>query len=177
MKVNLINEGAKYGLICGLTAVLIMFGSWAAGITTFTTVSFYTAFVPYMIVIILIGGFQIRKQNEGYLSFAEGLKFSFMAYVVAALLIAVSTYVLYNILDKELTAKSGQIALEKTRGMMEKFGASEDDIEKTMKTSEGSMQETGFKKIFLGTGVGLIWDFCKALLISLVLKKEQKFVD
>lgn len=177
MKVNLINEGAKYGLICGLTAVLIMFGSWAAGITTFTTVSFYTTFVPYMIVIIILGGFQIRKQNEGFMSFAESLKFSFMAYVVAALLIAVSTYVLYNILDKELTVKSGQIALEKTRAMMEKFGASEEDIEKAMKKSEGSMKETGIGKIFLGTGLGLIWDFCKAMLISLVLKKEQKFED
>ena len=77
MKVNIINEGAKYGLICGLTAVLIMFGSWAAGLSTFTTVQFYTAFTPYMLVIILLGGFQLRKQNEGYLSFAESLKFKF----------------------------------------------------------------------------------------------------
>ena len=177
MKINLINEGAKYGLICGLTAVLIMFGSWTAGITTFTAVQFYTTFVPYMIVIILLGGFQIRKQNEGFMSFAESLKFSFMAYVVAALLIAVSTYILYNVLDKELTVKSGQIALEKTRSMMEKFGASEEEIEKALKNSEGSMKETGLGKIFLGTGLGLIWDFCKAMLISLVLKKDQKFED
>ena len=177
MKINLINEGAKYGLICGLTAVLIMFGSWTAGITTFTTVQFYSTFVPYMIVIILLGGFQIRKQNEGFMSFAESLKFSFMAYVVAALMIAVSTYVLYNVLDKELTVKSGQIALEKTRSFMEKFGKSEEEIEKALKNSEGSMKETGLGKIFLGTGLGLIWDFCKAMLISLVLKKEQKFED
>ena len=29
MKANLINEGAKYGVICGLSAVLLMYGSWA----------------------------------------------------------------------------------------------------------------------------------------------------
>ncbi len=177
MKVNIINEGAKYGLICGLIAVLIMFGGWAAGLNTFTTIQFYSAFTPYMLVIILLGGFQLRKQNEGFLSFAESLKFSFMAYVVAAVLVAVATYILYNVLDKELTAKSAQVALEKTRTMMEKFGAKEEDIEKAIKNSEASMKETGIGKILLGTGIGLIWDFCKAMLISLVIRKEQKFED
>jgi hypothetical protein len=177
MKINIINEGTKYGLICGLTAVLVMFGSWAAGLNIFTAVQFYSAFIPYMIIIIFLGGFQLRKQNEGFLSFAESLKFSFMAYVVAAVIIAVATYLLYNIIDKELTVKSGQIALEKTRVFMEKMGAKEEDIEKTMKSSAESMQETGIGKILLGTGLGLIWDFCKAMLMSLVIRKERKFED
>jgi hypothetical protein len=60
---------------------------------------------------------------------------------------------------------------------MEKMGSNEDDIEKAMKNSAESMQETGFKKIFLGTGLGLIWDFVKAMLLSLVVKKELKFED
>ena len=177
MKVNIINEGAKFGLICGLFAILLMFGSWTAGITIFTTVQFYSAFAPYMIGILLFGGFQLRKQNGGYLSFAEALKFNFLAYVVAAVLIAVSIYILYNILDKDLTQKSAQIAMEKTRQLMEKMGSSDEDIEKAMKNSAVSMQETGFKKIFLGTGLGLIWDFVKAMLLSLVVKKELKFED
>lgn len=177
MKINIINEGLKYGIICGLIAILVMFGSWAAGINTFTTIQFYSAFIPYMIAIILLGGFQLRKQNEGFLSFAESLKFSFLAYVIAAILVAIATYILYNIIDKELTVKSGQIALEKSRALMEKMGAKEDDIEKTMKSSAESMQETGIGKILLGTGLGLIWDFCKAMLISLVIRKEKKFED
>ena len=177
MKVNIINEGAKFGLICGLTAVLIMFGSWTAGITIFTTVQFYGTFVPYMIAILVIGGLQLRKQNGGFLSFAEALKFNFLAYVVAALIIAVATYVLYNLIDKELTEKSAQIALEKTRALMEKMGSSEEDIEKAMKSSGESMKETGIGKIMLGTGLGLIWDFVKSMLLSVVLKKEEKFQD
>jgi hypothetical protein len=177
MKVNIVNEGLKYGLICGLTAVLIMFGSWTTGIKTFTAVQFYSAFTPYMIVIILLGGFHLRKQNGGFLSFAESLKFGFLSYVIAAVLVAISTYLLYNIIDTELTTKSAQVALEKTRELMEKMGSKEDDIEKAMASSAESMKDTGFKKIFLGTGLGLIWDFCKAMLIALVIKKEVKFED
>jgi hypothetical protein len=37
------------------------------------------------------------------------------------------------------------------------------------------MKDTGFKKIILGTGTFLIWDFVKALLLSVALKKEAKF--
>lgn len=177
MKANLINEGVKYGVICGLTAVLFMYGSWAIDINTFTNVMFTVNFVPYMIAILLIGGFAVRKQNGGFLTFQEGLKFNFLSYAIAAVIIALATYVLYNIIDETLTEKSAQIGLEKTRAMMEKFGASEEDIEKTMANSAESMKKTGFKEILMGTGLGLIWDFVKSLLLTLVIRKEEKFED
>ncbi len=178
MKVNVINEGLKYGSICGLIAVLLMYGSWAAGLTTFVAVQFYSNFIPFMIPIIIIGGFQVRKQNDGILPFSQALKFSFFSYVVVAIILAVATYVLYNLIDKDLTMKSLQVALEKTRGMMEKFGASEEDIEKALKKAqEDGAQGTGMGKILLGTGLFLIWDFCKSLLISLVIRKEEKFAE
>jgi hypothetical protein len=83
--------------------------------------------------------------------------------------------VLYNFIDATLTQQSAEIALAKSREFMEKMGASEEDIEKAMKNSAESMKETGFKQIILGTGIGLIWDFVKALLLSVALKKEAKF--
>lgn len=177
MKPNLINEGLKYGSICGLIAVLIMYGSWAAGLNTFVAVQFWSSWIPYMIVILIVAGLSIRKQNGGYLSFAEGLKFTFFSYVVVAVIMAIATYILYNIIDKDLTQKSMQIALEKTRVMMEKFGASEADISKAMKRTEEKSMDTGIGKILLGTGIGLIWDFIKSLLITLIIRKEEKFSD
>jgi hypothetical protein len=177
MKVNVINEGVKYGVINGLIAVLIMYGSWAAGLNTFVACQFWSNFIPYMIVILIIGGLQLRKNNGGILPYAQALKFTFLSYVVVAVIGAIATYILYNIIDKDLTAKSMQVALEKTRAMMEKFGSSEEDIAKAMKRTEESSQDTGLGKILLGTGLFLIWDFVKSLLISLIIRKEEKFGD
>lgn len=177
MKVNIVNEGVKYGIICGLLAVLIMYGGWAMGLEKFVSISFWTGFIPFMIAIVIYGGLQVRKQNDGFLPYAQALKFSFLSYVIAAIIVAIATYVLYNIIDKDLTQKSMQVAIEKIRVMMEKFGASEDDIAKAMKKAEEDSKETGIAKILLGTGLGLIWDFCKSLLISLVIRKEEKFAD
>lgn len=177
MKVNVINEGVKYGSICGLLAVLLMYGSWAMGLNTFVAVSFWSAFIPYMIIIIIIGGFQVQKQNGGLLPYAQALKFSFFSYVIVAVIIALATYILYNLIDKELTQKSMQVGMEKVRSMMEKFGSSEEEIAKAMKKTEEGSKETGIGKILLGTGGVLIWSFCISLLISLVIRKEEKFAD
>ena len=177
MKVNLVNEGLKYGLICGLSALLIMFGSWAMGIQMFADVSTWANFVPYMFNIVLAGVFNIRKQNEGFLSFAEGLKFSFVAFTLAAVIVAIGNLLLFNLIDPTLSEKTAQIGLEKTRSMMEKFGAKEEDIEKAMKNAEESMKDTGPKKILLGTGISIIGGFVEALIIAAFAKKEQKFVD
>jgi hypothetical protein len=177
MKVNVVNEGVKYGLINGLIAVLIMYGSWAAGLNTFVTCMFWSNFIPYMIVILIIGGLQLRKNNGGFLPYAQALKFTFLSYVVVAVITAIATYVLYNLIDKELTAKSTQVGMEKTRAFMEKLGSSEEDIAKAMKKAEEGSQETGLGRILLGTGLFLIWDFIKCLLISLIIRKEEKFGD
>src|SRR6478609_1380153 len=146
MKVNVVNEGIKWGCINGLIAVLIMYGSWAAGINTFVSVSFWANFCPYMIVILIIAGIQLKKQNEGLLPFSQALKFTFLSYVIVAVIGALGTYILYNLIDKDLTMKSVEAGIAKTQSMMEKFGAKEEDIEKTIK----SMREEGTK----GTGLG-----------------------
>ena len=177
MKVNVVNEGVKYGVINGLIAVLIMYGSWAAGLNTFVTCMFWSNFIPYMIVILIIAGLQLRKNNGGFLPYAQALKFTFLSYVVVAVITAIATYVLYNLIDKELTAKSTQVGMEKTRAFMEKLGSSEEDIAKAMKKAEEGSQETGLGRILLGTGLFLIWDFIKCLLISLIIRKEEKFGD
>lgn len=178
MKVNIVNEGLKWGCINGLIAVLLMYGSWAAGLNTFVSVQFWANFIPFMIVILIFSGIQLKKQNDGLLPFSQALKFTFLSYVVVALITAIATYVLYNLIDKELTQKSVQVGLEKTRAMMEKFGATEEDIDKAMKSGmEEGAKGTGIGKIFMGTGLFLIWDFVKSLLISLVIRKEEKFAD
>ncbi|MEN9685842.1 MAG: hypothetical protein RLZZ28_1628 [Bacteroidota bacterium] len=178
MKTNVVNEGLKWGSICGLIAILITYGSWAAGLSSFVTITFFSTFVPYMVAIIVFAGISLKKQNNGVLPFSQALKFSFLSYVTVAVILAIGTYVLYNLIDPELTLKSVQASAEKTRSMMEKFGAKEEDIEKAIQSMEAEgAKGTGIGKILMGTGLGLIWDFCKSLLISLVIRKEEKFED
>jgi hypothetical protein len=177
MKPNLINEGVKYGAICGLLAILITYCSWAMGINTFMSVSLYSKFVPYMLVIILLAGFSLRKQNGGFLSFAQALKFTFLAYVIAELLFAASNYVLFNLVDTTLAGEVTTRSIEGARKFMEKMGTPEAKIEESIKEMQNKGNAMSFGKILLGMGIYLVWDFVMSLLISLVIRKEEKFSD
>jgi Protein of unknown function (DUF4199) len=166
-------EGIKVGIINGLIALTLMYGSYFMGMDLFIKQQYLNTFLPYMIVVLLITGFQLRKKNGGYLSFKQAIQFTFMSYVIAAILVAIGTYILFNLIDKDLTQKSFVLGMEKTRALMERFGASDEEIERTLERMENEKTETGFKTILLGTGLGLIWDFVKSLLITLIIRKEK----
>lgn len=166
-------EGFKIGIINGIFALILMYGSYYMGMDTFMNQQYISAFLPYMIIVLLIAGFQLRKKNGGYLSMREAIQFTFVSYIIAAVIIAIGTYILFNLIDKDLTEKTFKLGLEKSRALMERMGAPEEEIEKTIGKMGDQKAETGFKNIILGTGVGLIWDFVKSLLISLVIRKEK----
>lgn len=171
--INFVREGIKIGLINGLFALVLMYGSYFIGFDTFVNTQFITGFIPYMIIVLILYGFQLRKRNGNFLAFKEGLQYAFVSYVIAAVLIAIGTYVLYNIIDKNLTEKVFDASIEKTRNMMERMGAPEDQITKTLDDAMKGKKETNLKNIFLGTGWDLIWSFVKSLIIALIIRREK----
>lgn len=178
MKVNVVNEGVKYGIIGGLIYLLTTFGAWGLCSTSgFVSATGIINFIPYMIVILIVTGLSLRKQNDNVLTYKDALKFVFVAYVVIAVTEAIGTYILYNLVDPQLTPKVAEIGKEKALKMMEKFGSSEQSMADAAKKIDADSKETGFKKIFLGMGFSLIWYFCKSLLLALVIRKEEKFAD
>jgi hypothetical protein len=173
--VNFVREGLKMGLINGAIALLIMYGGYFMGLDTFVNVQFISRFVPYMMLILILYGFQLRKRQGGYLALKDGLQYAFMSYVISTLLIAAGTYILFNLVDKDLTVKVYDIAVEKTRRMMESLGQKSDEIEKEIsKMGTRESQQTGIKTIFLGVGIDLITGFVMSLVISLIIRKEKR---
>ena len=166
--INFVREGVKMGLINGALALLLMYGCYFAGMDAFVNEEFISKLIPYMIIILIVYGFQLRKRNGGYLAFKDGLQYSFMSYVIVALLMAIGTYILYNIIDKELTKKVYDAMMVK----MTNLGMKVEELEKMMGKRED--QQTGIKTIFLGTGFGLILDFVKSLIVTLIIRREKR---
>lgn len=166
-QINFIKEGAKIGVINGAIALLLMYGSYFAGIDAFVNEQFISKFIPYMMIILIIYGFQLRKRNGGYLAFKDALQYSFISYVIVALLMAVGTYILFNVIDKELTQRVYDVMMIK----MTNLGMKAEELEKMMGKRED--QTTSLKNIFLGTGFGLIWDFVVSLIVALIIRREK----
>lgn len=178
MKINASKEGVKYGLIGGLIYLVITYGAWVLTDTRgFVNITSIAGFIPYMIVILIVAGISLRKKNNNILTFKDALKFVFTAYVIIALIEALGNYILYNVLDHDLTARVFEIGKEKARKMMEMFGQSDEKTEEAMRKMDKDAKETSFKMVFLGLGYNLIWSFVKSLLISLIIRREEKFTD
>lgn len=170
-QINFIKEGVKIGLINGAITLLLMYGGYYAGLDSFVTVQFISRFIPYMMIILIVYGFQLRKRNGGYLVFKDALKYSFMSYVIVAVLMAIGTYILFNLIDKDLTQKAFDLSLEKMKSTFVGMGMKEEEIEKAMGGKQP--QKTDFGTIFLGTGFGLIWDFVVSLIVAIIIRREK----
>lgn len=178
MTQNLNKSAITYGVITGLIYLVLTFGAWSIGNTgTFVSITGITTFIPYVIVTLIVAGIKLRKSNNNLMSFQEALKFTFLAYVIYALIEAIGNYVLYAVIDPDLTAKVMEITIQKTMKMMEAFGASESQMEEAMAKVDAEPKFTSFKQIFLGLGLALIWNFVKSLLISLIIRREAKFEE
>jgi Protein of unknown function (DUF4199) len=170
-QINLIREGVKIGLINGAITLLLMYGGYFAGITTFVNIQFIDTFLPYMIIILIVYGFQLRKRYGGYLTFKEALQYSFMSYVIAGIMVAIGTYILYVLIDKNLTQKSFDISIQKMREFSKNMGVPEDKIDKELGSKEP--QTTTIGTIILGMGYRFILDFVKSLIIALIIRREK----
>jgi hypothetical protein len=178
MENNNIKQGLTYGIVGGLIFLVLLFGLWAVGsVENFVAVTGVTTFIPYLFIILLVAGFKLRKDNGGLYSFKEALQFTFVAYVVFALIEAVGNYTLFALVDPDMTAKVMEISITKTLQMMEKFGASEAQVEETVKRMQAEPKITSFKQVFLGLGLAIVFNFVKALILSVIIKKNEEVPD
>jgi hypothetical protein len=99
-----------------------------------------------------------------------------MSYVIVTVVVAVGTYILFNLIDKNLTQKTFDIGVEKTRNFMQGLGAKPEDIDKEVERMGGTPKDTGIKTIVFGAGQDLIWHFIKSLLITLIIRKEKPVI-
>jgi hypothetical protein len=169
--------GLKFGLIAGLIELALMYGSYYGGMDTFLSVKVVSRFIPYTLILLLLGALSLRKKRSNYLTLKEGLQFAFLAYIIAELMSAAGTYILYNMIDPELTRKSLTLGAERTRIMLEKLNTPKAEIDQEIAKIRAGNETTGLKQIVMGMGYELIFDFMKSMIIAFLMKRERKITD
>jgi len=166
-------EGFQYGVLNGILGLSLMYGSYYLGFDAFAKMQFFGRFIPYMMLILILAGLQLRKRNGGYLPFKDAIKFSFLAYVIASIIMAIGTYILFAVVDPGLTERLFQTGIEQKRQMMLAANSSKEEMAELMKEAANGPTDTNIKTIFLGLGQDLILDFVFAMLITIIIRKEK----
>jgi Protein of unknown function (DUF4199) len=170
MNITLKNAGVIMGAVAGVLSSIIMFICWKMGYEQIANYQFYEKFIPFVFILFLLAGFQLRK-NTSTFEFKQALQYSFSAYILHALIVAAATYVLYNVIDKTLTQQTLNIAVTRLQKSMQAMGATQKEINEMTKNTLESAGDTGLKRIFYGFGTGLIIDFIKSLILAAIVKK------
>lgn len=161
----------NYGLIGGMAAIALTLLYYLMNVRGFIT---YGAWFSYLALgaTMVMAGLAVRKYQDGYIEFKEGLKVTFLVWVIGTLLTTVFLYLLYNFIDPGLVDVQKEVTME----LMEKFTANMD--EETLEQINKTMEEQGFgldmKKSLLTYGFGLIFPgFIIALIVSLIIRRKN----
>jgi hypothetical protein len=166
----------RFGLIAGLFQILVTLVAYLIGIEYL--VSFTVMGISFIIVtaIVIYSGVVYRKKLGGFIDFKTAFRTIFLVSAAAGLLAMLFNLTLYNVIDPELPAKMQEAIIDKTIGMMEKFGAPDDAIDKTIEEMKEKQQDQFSATNFvLGFFYSLIWYALIAAIASAIIKKQKPF--
>lgn len=118
--------GIRYGLILGLVSVIFSF-------LQLTFIEDPETPLRWLSVIILIGGIvlthkQFKQQNQGFMSYGQGLAIGTIVSAVSGVIGGVFTYIYFTFIDPSYMAR----VMELTRSRMEEKGMPDAQIDQAM---------------------------------------------
>ncbi len=162
----------KWGVITGIAAIVytillyvmdakLMVSSWAS------------LGIVITIVLLVLGIREIKNGQEGFISLSEALFAGFFIYVIATLISSVFQYILMSVIDPNLHVLLRETVLENTVSMMQKFGASEEDINKAIEGMNQDQFDITPYRMFINflwsSAIGLIIAF----ILALIMRKKR----
>lgn len=166
------NSGVKNGLFLAIASIIFSHVCYMINPKMLLTGVAYLSFI-ITIFFMYRAAAEEKKLNEGFLSFSESLKVTFLTYTIGGLFGAIYIYLMFNVFDTSLNDVMREVSIEQAESLAELFGA-EDELESLPDQMEQQNIQMSFSMVFLNYLVSLIFPgFIFALVISAITKKEQ----
>jgi hypothetical protein len=155
-----------YSLLLYVIDSSLMVNTWAGivGIVVF-------------LVVLVLGVKEVKTGQGGYISLSEALFTAFLVFVICSFLNNAFNYVLFNWIDTNLPVLLKEKTITTTVEMMQKFGGSEEEINKILEQLD--------KDIDLASPSKMLWNFLKgsavgfviSFIIALIMKKKRPIFE
>lgn len=167
------NPVIKNGLFYALASVLISLLLWMVNkALLFNTVVGILVGLALPIIFMIMANRERRDQQEGYLSFGEGIVTSLGTYAIGSFVGIVFTWVLINYIDPSLIELQQKVTMEASEKMLEMFGGNEEMIEEMREKLEEDMINPTLGQNLFGWAVSLLFPgLLFALIVAAITKK------
>ncbi|MCS3799126.1 DUF4199 domain-containing protein [Niastella sp. OAS944] len=165
-----------YGLLFGVISIVYTVILYLGGVNAYMHPS-----NKYLGVVIAVGfafltAWQLRKQQGGYLEFADALKGIFKVMVIGILLSTIFDYVLFNYIDTAFREALRQASIDAMIYEMEKSNMPQSKIDQTLEWME-KFNSFGLAAQALAFAVRCILHFIIALIVAGIMKKKRPFFE
>ena len=164
------NIAIKYGVIGGITGIILMLILW------FVNAKFFLSYHYYLGAVVIIyfmykSAAEVKKANGGYITFGEVFKPLFITFVFGTLIFALFQFLMFNFIDTgliDLQKEMAQEAIEK----LSQYLDNEEFTEKMQEAIDEQNFDMSFFKVMSSWVFSLIWGAVISLIMSAVMKKN-----
>ena len=162
----------KYGIFLGVITVVFSASLFLIDYKLLQN-SFY-AFIPFIItvVILFVAGFELRKKNDGYLTFKNALLSTFIIYAIAAIITMIYTILQYNVFAPEVAEELQKESLNQQVALWESLGMSDEEIDKAAADAQTRNIFSPVWQLVALAG-NLVFGFVISLIVAAIVKKKE----
>lgn len=162
----------KYGLFLGVITVAFSATLFLIDYKLFQNPVF--ASIPFVVnvVILFVAGFELRKKNDGYLTFKKALTSTFIIYAIAATITMIYTVLQYNVFTPDIAETLQKESLNQQVAIWESIGMSDEQIDAAAADAQ-SRNIFGLTWQLVGLAGNLVLGFVISLIVAAIVKKKE----
>lgn len=169
------SKAISYGIIGGIITIALnlviylidpaLLANWWVGLAS----------IPIVIIILVVGGLAIRKQEGGYITFGKAFINMLVIGIVMAVISSLYQMILFHVIDPELPQFLMEKSMENMAEMMSNFGMPEAQLEEAMSEAAASMEDQfSIGNQILGIIWGSVFYAVLALILALIVKRNPE---
>lgn len=162
----------KYGIILGLIAIIYTLAIYFISVKML--MSWWVSVLLWIvsIAVLVMAGKDRRKELGGFMTYKQALQTCFAVAVIYSLIYVGFEVVLHNVIDTGMSNTIKEMTIEKSTTWMEKFGMSQEQIDKAVEEMEKADYGMGLKNTLMSMGGVLIFGFILSAIVAAFIKKN-----
>lgn len=167
----------KWGLILGILSALITFLFYLAGPGSFANMWMGLIVFVFNVTVWVVLGVRYRKANGNVLEFKNAFTLLSIIILVSMAISTLFSILLFNVIDPAFADQVQEAIINSTVSMMEKFGAPEEEIDKTIEKLQESGNNFSASAMIRGFAWNILFSGIIALIIAAIIKRKPLIFD
>jgi hypothetical protein len=138
---HLLKHAAKMGGILAAIGIILTVVLYAVDYALLANMWFGLFMIVLAFGYVIYAGISYRKEVGGYLSYGKAFQHGYVTLLTSAIISTIFMILLYTVIDTELPQKLTDVAIENAEAMMVKFGAPQEQIDKSLDEMRRDMPE------------------------------------